>query len=188
MSEFRIASRYATSLISLAEEKNVLEETKKDIDLFLKVCKESRDFFLLLENPIVKSSKKNAIIKEIFEGKVSELSMAFFAIITKKGREAYLVAIAEAFLSLYNAHKGIVEAEVTTTFALTEELRKEVIKVIGEIGGVSGQSTSLTEIVDKDIIGGFLIKVQDKQIDDTLSSKLSILRREMTENQYIKKI
>ncbi|MBK6265838.1 ATP synthase F1 subunit delta [Marivirga sp. S37H4] len=185
MSEIRIASRYAKSLLDLTVEKNTLEATKNDIDLFLKVCEENRDFVLLLKNPIVQSGKKSAIIKSIFEGKVSDLTLAFFAIIARKGREAFLPEIAGSFIAQYNEFKGIIKAEVTTTFSLTPELKKEVEKVVKEI---SGKNVDLTEIVDKDIIGGFIIKVGDRQIDDTVSSKLNVLRREMTQNQYIKQI
>lgn len=185
MSEFRIASRYAKSLLDLSVERNTLDETKNDMDLFLKVSEENRDFVLLLKNPIVKSTKKSAIIKEIFSGKVSDLSLAFFDIIAKKGRESYLIDIAQAFQTLYNKHKGIMKAEVTTTFPLTDNLRNEVKRLVNEI---TGKTIDLKENIDKSIIGGFLLKVGDRQIDDTVSSKLSTLRRELTKNQYIKQI
>lgn len=185
MSEFRIASRYAKSLLDLSVERNSLDETKNDMDLFLKVSEENRGFVLLLKNPIVKSAKKSAIIKEIFSGKVSDLSLAFFDIIAKKGREAYLVEIANAFQTLYNQHKGVMKAEITTTFALTADLRKQTEDLVKEI---TGKSIDLHEKIDKSIIGGFLIKVGDRQIDDTVSSKLGALRRELTKNQYIKQI
>lgn len=185
MSEIRIASRYAKSLLTLSVERGSLEDTKKDIDLFIKVCDENRDLVLLLRNPIVKNTKKNAIINQIFGAKLSELTLAFFGIIARKGREKFLPQIAEAFITLYNEHKGIIKAEVTTTFALTADLRKEVEKVVQEI---SGKTVSLTEVVDEDIIGGFIIKVGDRQIEDTISSKLNVLRREMTQNHYVKQI
>ncbi len=185
MSEIRIASRYAKSLLTLSIERNSLEDTKKDIDLFLKVCAENRGFVLLLQNPIVPSAKKNTFIKEVFGNKTSELTLAFFDIITRKGREKFLPQIAEAFINLYNEHKGIIKAEVTTTFALTPDLRKEVEKIVHE---VSGKTVSLTEVIDEEIIGGFILKVGDRQIEDTISSKLNVLRREMTQNHYIKQI
>ncbi len=185
MSEIRIATRYAKSLLDLSIERKSLENTRKDIDLFLEVCQQNRDFVLLLRNPIVQSNKKSSIIKSIFKDKVSDLTLAFFAIIAKKGRESFLPQIAEAFIVQHNEYKGVIRAEVTTTFSLTSELKKEVEQVVREI---SGKDVALSEIVDKDIIGGFIIKVGDKQIDDTVSNKLNVLRREMTQNQYIKQI
>ncbi|MFQ3213604.1 MAG: F-type H+-transporting ATPase subunit delta, partial [Marivirga sp.] len=68
---------------------------------------------------------------------------------------------------------------------LTDALRKEVSKVVGEI---SGKSVDLVEKIDASIVGGFIIKVGDRQIDDSVSSKLKALRRDLTKNQYVKQI
>jgi F-type H+-transporting ATPase subunit delta len=44
------------------------------------------------------------------------------------------------------------------------------------------------ETVDESIIGGIIIKVGDKQIDASVSSKLNALKRDLTKNQYVKQI
>jgi F-type H+-transporting ATPase subunit delta len=185
MSEYRIASRYAKSLLELAVEKKQLEEINADMSLIAKVCKENRDFVLMLNNPIIKSLKKAAIIKEIFNGKVQEMTLLFFDIVARKTRESVLPEMAKVFHQLYNEHKGIISAEVSTTIALDEGLRAQVIKIVKEI---SGKEVQLNEKVDSSLIGGFIIKVGDKQIDETIQSKLNDLRRELTQNQYIKQI
>jgi F-type H+-transporting ATPase subunit delta len=185
MSEYRIASRYSKSLIDLAVEKNQLDDIKADMELFSKVCKENRDFVLMLNNPILESLKKAAIIKKIFKGKVQEMTSLFFDLVSRKHRESVLPEMAKVFKELYNEHKGIITAEVTTTFKLDESLRSEVIKIVKEI---SGKEVELNEKVNEALIGGFLIRVGDKQIDETVQSKLNDLRRELTQNQYIKQI
>lgn len=185
MSEYRIASRYSKSLIDLAVEKNQLEDIKSDMELFSKVCEENRDFVLMLNNPILESLRKAAIIKKVFKGKVQEMTSLFFDIVSRKHRESVLPEMAKVFKQLYNEHKGIITAEVSTTFKLDESLRSEVIKIVKEI---SGKEVELNEKVDEALIGGFLIRVGDKQIDETIQSKLNDLRRELTQNQYIKQI
>ncbi|MGM0581621.1 MAG: ATP synthase F1 subunit delta [Bacteroidota bacterium] len=185
MSEYRIASRYSKSLMDLAVEKNQLEDIKADMELLSKVCKENRDFVLMLNNPILESVKKAAIIRKIFKGKVQEMTSLFFDIVSRKHRESVLPEMAKVFKQLYNEHKGIITAEVSTTFKLDEGLRSEVIKIVKEI---SGKEVELNEKVDEALIGGFLIRVGDKQIDETIQSKLNDLRRELTQNQYIKQI
>jgi F-type H+-transporting ATPase subunit delta len=185
MSEYRIASRYSKSLIDLAVEKNKLEDIKADMELFSKVCEENRDFVLMLNNPILESLRKAAIIKKVFKGKVQEMTSLFFDIVSRKHRESVLPEMAKVFKQLYNEHKGIITAEVTTTFKLDDSLRSEVIKIVKEI---SNKEVELNEKVDEALIGGFLIRVGDKQIDETIQSKLNDLRRELTQNQYIKQI
>ena len=83
MKEARVAQRYAKSLISLAEERQVLERVKEDMVIIKSVCEENRDFNNMLKRPVVKTDKKSAIIKEIITKELSELSLIFLNDITK---------------------------------------------------------------------------------------------------------
>lgn len=184
MSDYRVASRYAKSLLELAEEKGVLENIYSDMKQFSKVCKDSREFVLMLSNPIIKHDKKNAILKGIFKGKVHDITLALFDIITRKNRESILPELAKAFLAQYNVRKGIEEAKVTTAVALSDDLRKEMITLVKKISGKN--EVELQEVVDKDMIGGYILKVGDRQIDDSLRSKIKDLEYNFSQNPYIK--
>jgi F-type H+-transporting ATPase subunit delta len=183
MSEYRIASRYAKSLLSLADEQGSLEAVHDDMLLFSQMIEENRDFELLLKSPIIVSSKKLAILNQVFEGKVNDLTIKIFDILTRKKREGYLPAIATEFHHQYNANKSIEEATVTTTFALDDELRKEFESVVAK---VSGKNVELTEKIDETLIGGFVLKIGDRQIDDSISARLSALRLKFSQNPYVK--
>ena len=87
MSEYRIASRYAKSLLDLAVEKGQLEEVNKDMLMFSNLVKENRDLLLMLKSPIVTHDKKLAVLNQIFEGKVNDLTLAILRILTRKQRE-----------------------------------------------------------------------------------------------------
>ena len=183
MSEYRIASRYAKSLLDLAVEKKQLEEVNKDILLFSETVESNRDLVLMLKSPIITHDKKLTILNKLFGEKVNGLTLAFFQILTKKHREAYLPQIATEFHHQYNVNKGIEEATVTTTFPLSMALRKDFESVVEKI---TGKSVELTEKVDESLIGGFILKIGDRQIDDSVSSKLQALRVEFTKNHYEK--
>lgn len=183
MSEHRIASRYAKSLLGLADEKGMLEDVNKDMLMFSELASENRDFVLMLKSPVVAHTKKLAVLNIVFKGKVNDLTLAIFEILARKQREAYLPAIAEEFHHQYNVRKGIEEATVTTTFKLDAALRKEFEGIVAKI---SGKKVELTEKIDRDLIGGFVLKIGDRQIDDSLSSKLSALKLKFSQNPYVK--
>lgn len=185
MSDIRIAYRYAKSLMDLAIEKNILEQVQKDMHLFKTVCEQNRDFKMMLSNPIVLHSQKLTVMEKIFEGKVNEMVMAFFRIITKKGRESYLLQVAISFQNQYNEYMNIDHAIVTTNMELSAELRKEVIAMVNSI---TNRKVDLEEKVNKDLIGGFVLRVGDKQIDESINSKIRDLRQKMTSNKFIKLI
>jgi len=173
MSSFRVASRYAKSLLELAKDQKKLETVHDDMRLIDQVCKDNHEFVLLLKNPIINHGKKKSILHDIFEGKVDDLTMAILDITTRKNRESLLPLIASEFHLQYNHLMGVQEASITTYFALNDSLREKIKEIIKNIG--KGSSVELTEIVDENIIGGYLLKVGDTQIDDTLSSKLKEL-------------
>lgn len=174
MSELRVASRYAKSLIELAQEKGILEDVHNDLYLFKTTCDESRDLRLMLKNPIISSDKKLASLKAIFGKSFGELPTLFFEIVSRKNREPLLYPIAQEVHRQYNALKGIESATVTTAIPLDKELRAEFQKMVKNI---SGKEVELSEEVDSEIIGGYVLQVADKQIDASVKSKLQTLKR-----------
>lgn len=184
MSEVRAASRYAKSLLELADEKKVLEEVHKDMLLLTNICKENRDFLLMLKNPIIRHGKKRAILEALFKGKVNDVTFAIFDIITRKNREKILPAIATEFTKQYNVKKGIEVAKVITTVPLDAKLRKEFEQIVAKIS--NSKTVELEEEVNEDIIGGFVLKVGDRQIDDSIKTKINELKLKFSHNPYIK--
>jgi len=182
MADQRVAARYAKSLLDLGKEMGTLDAVKTDMDLLSKTMAESRELRLLLRNPIVKHDKKLAILKAIFEGKVSDMTLRFFTILTEKNRESAIEGIGPEFLAQYNALKGIQSAEVTSATPLTAVARLEIRKLVTQQTGLT--EVQLTEKVDPELIGGFVLRVGDKQIDDSVRTSLRKLRTSLQENSY----
>jgi F-type H+-transporting ATPase subunit delta len=184
MSTSRAASRYVNSLLGLAVEKNILDQVHEDMKAFNKVCEENRAFTLMLRNPIIKHDKKREILEAIFKGKVHGLTMAILDIITRKNREPLLPEIAREFHLAYNKHKNIGEASVTTAIPLDNELRLRFEEIAKQLSGRT--QVEMREKIDKEMIGGFVLNVGDRQVDASLKNKLKALRVKFSQNEYIK--
>lgn len=182
----RAASRYVKSLLGLAVEKNVLEEVHRDMLLFSQVASDSRAFEVLLHSPVIKHHKKLEILKKIFKGKVSNLTMAFFEIITRKNREPILLSVAHEFHNAYNEYKGIGKATVTTAIPLDNAMRAEFERLVLRFS--NKKRIELSEKVDADLIGGFVLKVGDRQVDASIKSKIKTLEVEFSHNPFIKEL
>jgi len=185
MSVFRIATRYAKSLLELSQEQKVLDTVLSDMKLLEEVCDTNRDFLLVLRNPIVSSDQKLKILTSIFGGKVHNLTLEIFKILTRKKREQYLYEIAQVFQQQYNVLKGIVEASVTTVSPLSATNKKEIMALLDKV--TNQAKVELKETVDPDLIGGFVLKIGDKQIDDSVSGKLRELRLQFQERHFATK-
>ena len=179
MSEIQVASRYAKSLIDLSEEQNTLEAVRKDIELFLKTCRENPQLQAILKNPIVGLDKKANIMDGLFGGKLNEMILSFFRIVIRKGRSEILYATAKEFINQYNILKNVVKATVTSASPLSKENISHIEDVVKQ--ATKGEVV-LTTHVDPDLIGGFILKVGDKQFDTSLSSKLKKIRKEFEQN------
>lgn len=183
MVDSKVARRYAQSLMGLALERNIADKINNDMLLIANTCKENRELSLLLKNPIIKGDKKDAIIRAVFGSKVDAVTNSFMEIITRKGRENYLQDIATAFVSMYKDFKGIKTAYVTTAFPMDAALRNEVMNIVKR---AKGDNAELIEKVDKDIIGGFILRIGDVQYDASISKKLTALKGEFDDNLYVK--
>jgi len=184
MSAARIASRYAKSILDIAKERGQLDTILTDMQVIEKAM-ESRDLVLLLKSPVVKTDKKNKILTAIFDGKLSELTMEFFKIVTRKGREMYIPEIAAQYMKQYQQLKHISSISLTTA----EALDPAIIDAIENKLLASQATEDKIEIeshVDPEIIGGFIIEIGDKLYDDSVKGKLEKLKKAFTKNDYEK--
>jgi F-type H+-transporting ATPase subunit delta len=178
------ARRYAKALLSFAIEQKELETVATEMKLIADTCATSSDLVMLLKSPVVKTEKKRTILKKVFAGKVGATTLKFFELVTKKKREDQLPEMANAFQQIFREHQGIVTAEIITAVPLTEEGRKTALAFITNLY----DKVELTEKVDKDLIGGFIIRVGDKQYDESVARKLNNLKREFSKNPYISQL
>jgi F-type H+-transporting ATPase subunit delta len=177
------ANRYAKALLTLAIEKGKLEEVRNDMKLVNSVCNSTAEFITFLQSPIIKSDKKRTILKSVFEGKVNELTISFLTILTDKRRESLIKDISIAFDEQYKKHKNILTAVITSASGIDEHTRNKVVELVKS---TTTAEVELIEKTDKSLIGGFLLKMQDKQLDASVLRKLNDLRKNFSENLYIK--
>ena len=183
MKEGIIAIRYAKALFDFSIEKNILEKAFHDMSLVFNVSKENKSFRQLLANPIIKTNKKQNIIKEIFQKHIHEITIRFLLIITNKRRDIYIESIAEQFIKLYKEHKNIKTVHLQTAIEIDEKIRKSIIKILEE---ETKSEIELIEDVKKELIGGFILNVDDSQFDASIRNKISKLSQDFNVNIYEK--
>lgn len=183
MAEIKVARRYAKSLLDLGKEQGVSEILFADMQLLLSTIKANRGLSSMLRNPIIHGYKKDAVLKEVFGSRMNKITMEFMQIVTRKSREYFLEDIAKSFVNIYNESKGIRSAKVITAFELDDNLRKQLREIVTrETGG----TVEMTEQIDKSILGGFILRWDDKQLDASVQKQLGDIRKEFARNIVIK--
>ena len=89
----RVASRYAKSFIELTTEQGALEKAYTDMKTISDLCKSNHDFVTFLKSPLIKTDKKQTVLKEVFAGKLDKVTDSYIQLITAKKREIYLAVI-----------------------------------------------------------------------------------------------
>ncbi|WP_341228382.1 ATP synthase F1 subunit delta [uncultured Arcticibacterium sp.] len=176
MSDAVVAYRYAKALIDFAIEQKVVEDVNNDMKLFTEVCDQNSEFEAVMSNPIVRHDKKRTILKNIFESRVNPVTYSIFDVLTRKNRESLIKPIAAEFQKLYVQLNNIEQAIVTTVEPLTAKQKEEFIKIVKD---ASGKTVELEEKIDKELIGGYVLRVGDTQIDTSIRKKINDLKLEL---------
>ena len=172
-----VASRYAKSLLDLSVEKGQLEAVYADMLQVKDVCENSREFINFLNSPLIKSDKKIATMKAVFDGKFNAITSGFLTIVATKRRESIIPEIAISFIEQYKAHKNILTAVITSASGLDAATRQKALELVkSQLNG----EVELVEKIDNTIIGGFVLKIGDKQLDKSVARQLSNLKKELT--------
>ena len=179
MATSRIATRYSSSLLDLAKSGNKLDAVKEDMDVIVKIYTESKDLRSLLNNPIVKIEDKKAVLAKVFAG-TDDTTRDFIGLLTDKRREGELANVATNFISSYNEMKGITSATVVTATALTGDALANMKSYVSTLLGKA--DINLTNDVDPTIIGGIIIKHEDKLLDKSVSKELREIRKQLIYN------
>ncbi len=167
--------RYAKSLFLLAEEKNISGEIRKDMELVLQWLEEYEDVKILLEHPVLKTTKKHQVLSDLLKDKVNPHTLSILKLIVKNKRENHLKNICRNFIDIYKKQKGIKTAVLTTAFELTRTHKTNIKK---SIENIFNAEVEMETIVRKELVGGLLIQVDDKQLDLSVAGQIQKLRNQ----------
>lgn len=174
MSGTRAAYRYAKAFITWADKRQMLDEVITDFRTLERLVSESREFLIFLKSPIINAEKKTSILSEFFTGKLSEPTLLFLKLLTKKNRENLLHDILLQFNRLMDEKFGIINVTVQTAVQFTQ---KQEEKVIEHLEKVTKSKIRLKYILNPSLIGGFTIHFDDTVWDGSVKHQLDVLRK-----------
>ncbi|PPK86287.1 ATP synthase F1 subcomplex delta subunit [Neolewinella xylanilytica] len=188
MTNSRVASRYAQSLIELAQERDQLEVIKADVDTLLAMGK-NRDFALLLSSPVVNPSKKQAVLTQLLDkANAQQLTRLYVKLLIDKGREVDMLGILREFISQYKTIKHISTVKMTSAAPLTADTLAAVKRQLVASGKTEATIDLQTQI-NPDLIGGFILEFDGKVYDASVSHKLKNMKDELRKpNLYVNQI
>lgn len=174
----RAAVRYAKAALSLASDQKAAEAVNKDMMAIAKVISENEELDQVLKSSVIKTEVKSAALSQIFP-KINKISAELFNILIANKRIDILGDVAQKYSVLYDELNGKEVAKVTTAVPMTKDLE---LKVLAKIKELTSKAVEVENIVDENIIGGFILRIGDRQFNASVLNKLNKLKREFSLN------
>ncbi len=121
-----------------------------------------------------------SLFESVFDKNEKEVKAALKNFVALLGRNMDLAkapAIAEAFQALWEKENGEVRAQLISARELGPTARETVLDYLKK--KTSAQKITLTEEIDKKLLGGFVLKYNSKVLDGSLKTSLEELKVEM---------
>ena len=171
----KAAKRYAKALFEISSAN--LDAVQKDMHRLKDTFESNPDLLKFLKNPTVVASKKLVAVQKLFGKNVSDNTAKLINLLGQKDRLNLLKNIAVSFNELYKNKKGIKEAEVITAIPLNDTLKNSILNKIKALTGSS--QIKLTNKVDANILGGFILNIDDLRYDASVSGKLAKIKSKL---------
>lgn len=173
----RAAVRYAKAMLEVSQEKSTAAVVNGDMAIIANAIAETPELKTFLMNPLVKGSSKSSALEEVFSS-ISEDSKRLFNLLKENNRFEILEGVALSYQEQFEEVNGIARVVVTTAVPMDSSLEALVMKKLGEL--LPGKQAKITNIVDENIIGGFILRIGDKQFNGSIANQLQNLKRELT--------
>jgi F-type H+-transporting ATPase subunit delta len=183
MNESQISVRYAKALFKSASEMQILDQVFRDMELVSGVC-QLEDFKYVLELPSLQASQKCRMVDSVLKDQISEISVSMINLVIQNNREIYLSAIARNFGDLYRQARGIRKASLVTAKPVDEATLDGIKKLIAR---AYDTKVELKTAVDQDVIGGFVLTIEDQQYDASVATSLRKLKKQLLKTSIEKK-
>lgn len=173
-----ISVRYATALLEFAKDANSLEKVYGEAKMLTLMFSKMSELRLVLENPVISLAEKRTLMLNAAGGQTSKSFRDFTDLLLKNNRENQVQNILLKFIDLYREQKNIRYGKLTTGYEVDIATEKRLIKLVTDkVGG----TLELEKVVDPEILGGFILEVDDVRWDASISSQLKHIRNEYIE-------
>jgi len=171
-----LVKSYAEALFQVARGEETLDRVEEELTRLNKSLDSNAELREFLSNPQISSDGKKSALFEIFGGKICPITLHWMNMVVDQGRQRRLPAIIEAFLTLTEDARDKVTAEVITSIPLPEDLAKRLEQ---ELSKVTRKRVFLKPMVDDSILGGVIVKIENKVIDGSVKHRLEEIKNEM---------
>ena len=167
------ARQYSEAIYEIAKEEKVVDDYIQLSLALINISNDNQQVFNFLSSREITIEKKKELIKEITCD--YEFYTNWLNILVESGRSKYIRQYIEELINIHNKAQGIIKGHAYTTTPLDENLLKELEESSSK---KIGKKVMLVNKIDKEIIGGIKLVIEDDVWDNTIKNKLKQLLKE----------
>jgi F-type H+-transporting ATPase subunit delta len=167
---------YARSLLELANEKGIAEAIGAELSQIAEIVGGNPSFEAFLSDPGISEEERRQVMDRVFMAQVSPLMKNFLGVLNTKNALRLTRQIGDAYEDLYGEQLGKVEVDVTVAQRLTND---ELDEVRRRVSTALKKDAVVHQYVDENILGGLVLRVQDKLIDASVRYQLQAIKNQM---------
>lgn len=176
-----VSKTYGEALFELAVEEGKEDAFLEEIMELKNILRENPDFSKLMNHPKILKEEKQKVLKNVFQGRISEELLGFLHLIISKDRYGEIDSILNYFIDEVKKLKGIGIAYVTTAIALNEAQQKEIEAKL--LATTSFRKMEMHFQLEEELIGGMVIRIGDRVVDSSIRTKLFEMQRQLLKIQ-----
>lgn len=165
-----IVEPYAEALMSVAQSNNITDEVGEDVKGILEMLQSSDELKEFLTNPLTKADAKKGVLEQLLQSSIQPYLYNFLMLLVDRRRTFLLEAICEQYQALLRKLNNTVLAEVVSAIELNESQRQQIITKVQQM--TDANQVELATSIDKDLIGGVIIKIGSEVLDASIRGQL----------------
>lgn len=174
MPNHSVAHRYAEALFQVAEAQGNLDKVDQDLAAIAQILADHPDMSRLWDSAVVSTEDKKSIVRQLFESKIEGITYNTLLLMLDKQRGASIAQVQAAFRERYNVHRKRLKVTVRTVMPMATDETEELRRVLAQ---ATAREIEMEATLDPDLIGGIVVTVGDKVIDNSLRGRLEALAR-----------
>ncbi|MGM0530016.1 MAG: ATP synthase F1 subunit delta [Bacteroidota bacterium] len=178
-----ITLRYAKALYLKAEEEDLLQEVLEDVRLVKQTFSENVEFDEVIHYPFIYPSKKRKILNDLFGSRIQPVTLRFLFLLINNKRDKFIMNILRNFVDIYNDRQGIRTVSLTTAIEVGEKEKDSIKGLVRKY--FNAQKIDFREKINKEILGGFIIQIEDQLLDASVRRQLEKVSYTLTDKNYI---
>ncbi|MBW8360855.1 MAG: ATP synthase F1 subunit delta [Kaistella sp.] len=175
----KVAKRYAQGLLNFTQESGKTDSVYSEMADIVKTIEKSKELQNFFASPVIDTKKKISIAMQIFKS-FSPVAQNMIQLVIKQGRESQMQNIAQEFINKVEDINGVQRITLTSASSLSEGNIQNILKSSSLVN--HDNKFDVKTIINPKILGGYVLRVGDQQIDASVRSKLTQLKKEFQLN------